>query len=178
MRKLIVMWRAVVGAQLVVIAACMSAPGSASRAPDPVPPPAADSGPAGRCGDPEAAIRDGHCYLELHSGDVEQAMADCGVFGGYLIAINDAQEQAFIVSTFELVNGDAWIGLERDGNGDWAWMNGEPLSWTRWAPSAPDREADEDCAELEIDQGDCAGGCWNNKTGLDEVQKAICEIEM
>ncbi len=59
--------------------------------------------------------------------------------GGHLVAINDAEEQEWVVDTF---GSDAmWIGCtDEDSEGEWRWTSGEELAFTNWLPGEPNNE--------------------------------------
>lgn len=179
------MWRALAGASLWIFSACLAAPGSGTGNADAGAGPAADGQSAvAACPEPASAMTSvlspdrRRCYVRLLTGAVDEGSTGCGELGGYLVALDDDDEQAFLIEAFDIVSADAWIGLRRGADGGWAWMDSEPLSWTSWGPGSPDRDAGDDCVELEIGTGDCTGGCWDNTACVDEVHQAICEIEI
>ena len=80
------------------------------------------------------------------------AKARCQQHGGYLVAINDTNEHAFVKSMAAKLFGDyaIWIGLRRDSGGKFSrWDNAEPLTYTAWIRNEPNNTfQDEDCAEM------------------------------
>ncbi|UCG58107.1 MAG: hypothetical protein JSU70_01105, partial [Phycisphaerales bacterium] len=80
----------------------------------------------------------GHWYAVLPTGrweDVEQAAAD---LGGHIVAIENIEEQNWLINTF---GGERnfWIGLkDLDGQGSWVWANGEPVTFAPWVGGQPD----------------------------------------
>ena len=79
----------------------------------------------------------GHTYIMV--GDATQnvlvARFNANALGGYLVAINDAAEDAFIQANF---SGSYWIGLsDQATEGTYVWDNGDPLTYTAWCPSQP-----------------------------------------
>ena len=68
-----------------------------------------------------------------------EAQAYCEELGGHLVTVTSAEEQAFIESILE--NGTRkqyWMGL-RIVEDAFAWVTGEPLSYTNWDAYEPDR---------------------------------------
>jgi hypothetical protein len=170
------MWRALAGAHLVLAAACLSAPGGGGA--EPGPGATSDGAPASACDDPAALTHAGHCYLRHQTTGFEEAETGCEELGGYLVVLDDLDEQVFVAGAFDVSAVEAWLGLRRTA-GDWHWINGAPLSWTDWGPTAPSNDSGYDCALLDFEQGDCADGCWDNDTCLtDELLQAICEVEL
>ena len=56
--------------------------------------------------------------------------------GGHLVTVNDAAEQAWLDELFYA--GEVWIGLSDEAvEGTWAWMSGEPVTYTNWASGQP-----------------------------------------
>ena len=54
----------------------------------------------------------------------------------HLVSINDAAEQGWLVKIFGTE--PVWIGLtDVEKEGEWKWMNGEPTTYTNWAPDEP-----------------------------------------
>lgn len=82
----------------------------------------------------------GHTYqLTPTTMTYAAARAYANSVGGYLVAINDAVENAFITSNFAVTGGQPWIGLtDENHEGVFTWDSGEPLSYTNWAPGEPD----------------------------------------
>ncbi|MBF2085060.1 DUF4347 domain-containing protein [Thermoleptolyngbya sp. C42_A2020_037] len=67
----------------------------------------------------------------------EEAQAEARSRGGNLVTINDAAEQAWLVQTFGGGEG-FWIGLtDKDVEGQFRWVSGEPLTYTNWQPGEP-----------------------------------------
>ncbi|QXE23940.1 C-type lectin domain protein [Richelia sinica FACHB-800] len=65
------------------------------------------------------------------------AQAQAQSAGGNLVTINDAAEQAWLVSTFGATT-RYWIGLtDRVTEGSYAWVSGEPVTYTNWALGEP-----------------------------------------
>jgi hypothetical protein len=60
--------------------------------------------------------------------------------GGHLVKIDNAEENEFLVSTFQptLGNYGFWIGAtDQETEGVWKWSDGTPVSYTNWGPSEP-----------------------------------------
>lgn len=106
------------------------------------------------------------------------AKARCQTHGGYLVAINDANEHSLVKSMATKLNGDyaIWIGLRRDSQGNFStWDNGEPLSYTKWVSNEPNNLfGDEDCVEMFR-----YSGGWLDSTCTGNFARShpfICEI--
>jgi len=91
--------------------------------------------------------------------------------GGHLVTITSQGESDFIFQTFPqgMVYGP-WIGLYNTGQlGQFAWVTGEPLDFTHWAPSEPNNHGGrlDSIAEpyVHIWGPDPKNG-WNDLTGL------------
>lgn len=69
------------------------------------------------------------------------AEAEANLFGGHLVSINSAEEQAFIEATF--LEGHSrsniyWIGLnDIVSEGTFVWSSGEAAAYTNWSPLEP-----------------------------------------
>ncbi len=78
----------------------------------------------------------GHTYFLSNSPTTpEDAHAQAIASGGHLVTINSAAENTY-VSNFN--PGRIWIGhTDRDQEGTWEWVTGEPVVYTNWAPGEP-----------------------------------------
>ncbi len=90
---------------------------------------------------PTWTFHDGHYYaLSETSGNWTQTEAEAAQYGGHLVSINSAAENAWLLSTYPQ---SAFIGLYQTSEseepaGNWAWINGDALSYTNWRPGQPD----------------------------------------
>ncbi len=109
------------------------------------------------------------------------ARAQATALGGYLVAINDAAENSFIMQQFTpYINGRYdWIGLTDEiTEGTFLWESGEPLSYTNWMGGEPNNLNNEDYASINLnDQGHPTSnyGAWNDY-GAVTVCNALVEI--
>ena len=98
--------------------------------------------------------QNGHCYDVVmdNQSSWDQAEATAEQTGSYLATIGSAEEQQFVGSLLQeraFVSGAYWIGLkETSSEGVYAWVTGEPLSYTNWYPYEPNNGlgGTEDCA--------------------------------
>nr|XP_022341257.1 lectin BRA-3-like [Crassostrea virginica] len=115
----------------------------------------------------------GHCYeFELHhKRDWNAAQTDCHSKGGTLVAINNMDEQTFLMAALKslgLHGTGAWIGLsDKNQEGTFTWVTGETSTFTYWAPGQPhsshrrfllDSVSDEDCVLLKYSDS----GHWHD----------------
>ena len=78
----------------------------------------------------------GHAYRSIHCESWEDAQAKAITEGAYLVSINDASEQSWLVKVFGAE--PYWIGLtDFEKEGEWRWSSGEPATYTNWAPNEP-----------------------------------------
>ncbi|MFK7933213.1 MAG: lectin-like protein, partial [Saprospiraceae bacterium] len=114
--------------------------------------------------------RNGHrYYCSRDKTNWQTAYATCQQRGGYLAVINDEEENAFL-TTF-LVTQRAYIGLTDRGNeGEFMWVNGDPLIYSNWYPNEPDNNnGNQDYAEL------MQNGQWNDTDGA-TMKEYILEL--
>ena len=87
----------------------------------------------------------GHAYKIIHCERWEDALAKAMNENAHLVSINDAAEQKWLVGIFGTA--PYWIGLtDLESEGEWRWVNGEPITYTNWAPDEPTEagQAEED----------------------------------
>ena len=73
----------------------------------------------------------GHAYKKIRCGSLKDAKNRAAAEGAYLVAINDAAEQKWLLGLFG--NHLYWIGLsDAKKEGEWVWQNGESLTYTNW----------------------------------------------
>ncbi len=79
----------------------------------------------------------GHEYfLSPIKGEQDLADSFARVIGGHLATISSRAEDSFIANT---VGGTAWIGFtDRDSEGVFTWLNGEPVTYVNWCIGQPD----------------------------------------
>lgn len=86
----------------------------------------------------------GHRYHLLDQKDWTEQHKEAQSNGWYLVTINDEEENNFIRATFAGPRGNVWIGLTDEGSeGHFYWTNGEPLTYTFWAPNEPNNDQNE-----------------------------------
>lgn len=91
---------------------------------------------------PPVACYNGHSYMITSAAlSWTDAEAEAVAKGGHLVTVNDAAEQAFLNSTFLqgfFAARPLWIGFTDQANdGTFLWSNGEPVTYTNWAPGEP-----------------------------------------
>src|SRR5262249_14516222 len=78
----------------------------------------------------------------------DSAESDCVAWGGHLVSITDAKEEAFIDATFIATinaempdgggNSGVWIGADdKQGEGMVGWSDGDPFTFTDWGVKEP-----------------------------------------
>ena len=73
----------------------------------------------------------GHAYKKIYCPDIMDAMTLAAAENAYLVSINDAAEEAWILGVFE--PDSFWIGLSDFAEeGQWVWHSGEPVTYTNW----------------------------------------------
>ena len=97
-------------------------------------------------------------YISDNSFTPEAAFSDAESNGGNVVTINDASENSFINSVISVPS--VIIGLtDKEVEGQFAWVNGEAVTYTNWAPGEPNNSNNEDYTELY------SGGNWNDLPG-------------
>lgn len=74
-------------------------------------------------------VKDNVSYADA----VEKAKA----MGGHLATLTSKEESDWVIKTYlTRVNTAVWLGAKRHANDGWAWITGEPWSYTDWAKSS------------------------------------------
>ncbi len=87
----------------------------------------------------------GHAYKSIHCKSWDDANSQAVAEDAHLVAINDEAEQKWLSKIFGWQ--PYWIGLtDFAEEGEWTWINGEPITYTNWAPHEPmdDDRGEED----------------------------------
>ena len=119
----------------------------------------------------------GHLYYLLSNNKWTGSEAEAVTLGGHLVTLNDANENAWVNSTFSNFGGTPrrlWFGFnDIASEGDWVWASGEAVSYTNWWPGQPDNVNNEDYAYMGQNGGwgDGQNGLWAgyNLYGVVEV---------
>ena len=101
-----------------------------------------------------------HLYLYVNQAKSWYSARDyCASRGGYLVTIQDAEENEFI---YQLSNGGyTWLGATDEAEeGTWVWVNGQPWEYRNWAASQPDDVGSEDYLAFFTEQG--KSRIWND----------------
>jgi len=105
-----------------------------------------------KCLDCEGTVYNDHCYYAFNDEvDWGTARSSCGSWGGWLVVITDAGEQAAVAS---VISENAWIGLsDQEAEGNFVWVTGEAVSYTNWASGQPNDIGTQDCVMAFKDSG-------------------------
>ena len=132
---------------------------------------------------PEPAVFGGHTYYYFSTPVTwYDAKTLCENMGGHLVSVTSEEETNFLVN---LVNDHykeesgcyIWLGAtDRDSEGNWKWITGENISYTKWFPDEPNNsiwneEGAENYAQFYTWQGD-----WNDTSGCSKMP-FVCEID-
>ncbi|GAT31489.1 PEP-CTERM protein-sorting domain-containing protein [Terrimicrobium sacchariphilum] len=107
----------------------------------------------------------GHTYYLLNSNIWTASENEAIDLGGHLTTINDADENAWVLSTFSFYGGtykDLWIGLsDFASEGNWVWANGETSSFRNWSVGEPNNAGDQDYGFI-LGLGRGTAGYWDD----------------
>ena len=113
----------------------------------------------------------GHQYAAVDCGTWTQCEAQAVALGGHLVSVNDAAENAWLVSTFT-PDKNYWIGLtDKDQEGVWKWTSGEAFGYSNWLIGQPNNwngVSTENYAHMNYHAGDAtnpldnSNGQWND----------------
>lgn len=110
------------------------------------------------------AINDGHEYVLLSEATWLEAEADAIAWGGHLVAINDAEEQDWLIDTFG--TSLFWIGLsDHIEEGNFRWSNGDSLTFESWDYDEPNNSTNGGASpdgEHFVELNRFGVGLWND----------------
>jgi uncharacterized protein (TIGR03382 family) len=104
----------------------------------------------------------GHDYTLMTADTWTNSNAFATSLSGNLVAVNDAAENSFLISTFGS-NVALWIGLYRTSPNapTFAWTNGDAVTYTNWAWGEPNN-----CCAGEDYTHTYTSGEWNDLDNL------------
>ncbi len=106
-----------------------------------------------------------------------EAKTLCENMGGHLATVGSETENAYLYALAP--DAQPWLGgMDRDAEGEWYWLTGEPFSYTCWATAQPDNcggpaEDGEDYLHFSL----AGPGNWNDNVSS-ALLPFICEIEV
>jgi len=78
------------------------------------------------------------CYKYFNNEkNVDGAIEECGRDEGYLVAINDINENEFLKENFAHNSEYISIGALQDISGNWSWRHGDMWQFESWGPDQP-----------------------------------------
>ena len=113
----------------------------------------------------------GYWYrLSELTGTWSEVESEALATGGHLATIRSAEENEWILNTFDPASVNFWIGLRQqegspEPSGGWEWVSGEPLMFTNWGSGEPnDNNGNEDFCEFKGIRSSFPGR-WNDQSG-------------
>ncbi|XP_072859192.2 macrophage mannose receptor 1 [Pogona vitticeps] len=103
-----------------------------------------------------------HCYYFESSSKKNwpRASLACLQLDATLVSITDAAEARFIAANIEELESKTrsfWIGMFRNLNGDWLWLDNAAVDFVNWNNGEPSPQSSEECVEMLS-----SSGMWNN----------------
>ncbi|XP_058045164.1 mannose-binding protein C-like isoform X2 [Ahaetulla prasina] len=99
----------------------------------------------------------------------ETGKATCSMFRGKLASPRNAEENAALAKLASKLGRHTFLGMtDRESEGNFTHLNGDPMQYSRWADGEPNGE-EEDCIELYLD------GRWND-IPCNASRLIICEF--
>jgi hypothetical protein len=120
------------------------------------------TGSADRPNNKTPLVFNGHTYLFVQNhltwNDAEQS---CEQLGGYLATVTSKEEMDFIAGIIPPSTENdhiVWIGgTDREVEGEWRWVTGEPFTYFNWKNQyEPNNAGDEDYLQIDENPG------WND----------------
>jgi len=104
---------------------------------------------------------DNHFYRRMNSLNWMAAERQAERWGAHLVVIDNVDEETWLRSQFGTE--EVWIGfsdIKEEGN--WVWVNGEPVNYTNWCDGEPNNDSGENTSENAAVMNSQAGTCWND----------------
>ncbi|NXL39366.1 SFTPA protein, partial [Glaucidium brasilianum] len=102
--------------------------------------------------------------------DFASALESCEEAGGTLATPTNEEENKAIMGIVKQYNRYAYLGIkEGETSGQFTYMNGIPLNYTKWHSGEPNGKGSEKCVEMYTD------GTWNDKK-CNQHRLTICEF--
>ena len=125
----------------------------------------------------DAEVNDGHAYKVFDfTATWNDAKNKCESLGGHLATITSQDEQQFIEELTRNM-GELWIGMYRVDDDSFAWVTGEPVSYTNWGAGEPNNywtwEFDgENAVAMRPD--------WNDyhENNTEQIKGFVCEWDL
>lgn len=100
----------------------------------------------------------------------EDIRKTCARVGGDIAVPKNPEENEALASIVKKHNTYAYLGLQQGPHpGDFYYLDGTPVNYTRWYPGEPRGRSGETCVEMYTD------GQWNDKS-CQQYRLAICEF--
>lgn len=98
-----------------------------------------------------------------------EAREACRELGGQLVSIHSQEEQDFL--TKHASQTGSWTGLrDLDIEGEFVWMDGNPLDYSNWGPGEPNNGGQgEDCVMMQ------GSGQWNDAYCRSTLDSWVCD---
>ncbi|NXG80593.1 SFTPA protein, partial [Baryphthengus martii] len=104
------------------------------------------------------------------SVDFASALESCAEAGGTLAMPMNEEENKAILGIVKQYNQYAYLGIkECEASGQFTYINGTPLNYTKWHQYEPNGKGTEKCVEMYTD------GRWNDKK-CNQRRLTICEF--
>jgi hypothetical protein len=127
----------------------------------------------------------GHSYYLLSANYWTNAEAQAISLGGHLVTINDAAENAWVLSTFGNFGGTSrvlHIGFTDQGQeGQWRWLGDEPVTYVNWAGGEPNNGMGVfpyENQSVMYGEADVRRGLWNDMIGSLAEQQYFGVVEV
>lgn len=108
-----------------------------------------------------------HTYHLLSASSWSDAASVARSLGGFLVTVDNAEEDDWLFDTFALDNGTTrhiWIGLsDHQKEGDFRWHDGTPFTYRNWGEGQPGEGDDEDYVHITgTNMGSIEPASWND----------------